>query len=108
MSLPEHSHLSGLTLDALLLGGLPDAEEKAARAHLEQCPGCARRLEETHTSTEHFRREVQPRTLEQLRRRLEQSAPAAPPWRRRAVLTALLVAGAAAAMLARVGGCGSP
>lgn len=68
-------HLSALTLDALHLGALPAEEERKAREHLAQCPACTQRLTETTSSADHFAKVVQPRTLEQLRERMEQPAP---------------------------------
>ncbi|WP_309895084.1 zf-HC2 domain-containing protein [Archangium sp.] len=71
---PQH-HLSALTLDSLQMGALPPEEERQARAHLAQCPACAERLTETASSAEHFSKVVQPRTLEQLRERMQRPAP---------------------------------
>ena len=68
-------HLSALTLDALQIGALPPEEERQARDHLAQCPACSERLTETASSADHFAKVVQPRTLEQLRERMQQPAP---------------------------------
>lgn len=87
----ESSHLSAYTLDTLELGGLSPEEERHARAHLEHCATCSRRLSDAHTSAEHFQKVVHPRTLEQLRQRMEQSAPEARPERKKVlVLVGLL------------------
>ncbi|HLK99189.1 MAG TPA: zf-HC2 domain-containing protein [Myxococcaceae bacterium] len=97
-------HLSALTLDALHLGALSAEEESKARAHLAQCPACTRLLTETTSSAEHFKKVIQPRTLEQLRERMQQPAP----WLSRpgvrwglAVLGAVLVSLIAWLMLGR-------
>jgi anti-sigma factor RsiW len=39
-------HLSDEVLSALLDAQLPSDEERAARAHLDACPACTRRLSE--------------------------------------------------------------
>lgn len=70
MSSEEPSHLSAYALDVLESGGLSPAEEQRARAHLAACVDCTRRLEQAHSSAEHFKSVVKPRTLEQLRQRM--------------------------------------
>ncbi|HEX5751970.1 MAG TPA: zf-HC2 domain-containing protein [Archangium sp.] len=72
MSSGGSPHLSTYALDMLELGKLPAGEEQRARAHLAQCPGCTRRLNEAHVSAELFMKGVQKRTLEQLRQRMRQ------------------------------------
>ena len=46
-SITTSRHLTPLTLARLLEGGLEPWEQKAARAHLAQCPACAHALAET-------------------------------------------------------------
>lgn len=99
MSEKAPGHLSALTLGLLVAGKMTPEEEQWARAHLRQCPDCSQRLDQTSSSADHFQRVVKPRTVEALRRRLEQTPPPPParrPWARYGLgaLLALLAAGA--------------
>jgi len=68
-------HPSSLTLDRLMHGALSPEEEQPLRAHLNTCPACAARLEESSSSAEHFLKVVQQRTQEKMRKRMEEQQP---------------------------------
>ena len=72
MSLEKSPHLSGMILDSLLMGALS--------------------LEEAHTSAEQFQHQVQERSLERLRARLQQPLEPEPSWKRYALPAAAVVA----------------
>jgi anti-sigma factor RsiW len=96
MSKDHSPHLSTMTLDELLLGGLSPGDEQQARAHLAECPACSRRMASTTNSANRYREQLTEMTLEELRARLEQPRAPKP---RRTWRWGLVALGAAAAAL---------
>lgn len=67
----ERTHLSAMSLDRLLLGSMPAAEEQQSRAHLEACASCRQALEENRAARQHFEARLFARTLPAVEARLQ-------------------------------------
>lgn len=99
-------HLDSLTLDRLLLGSLPEAEARAARAHLVECADCAAQLAELEADQKRFEAHVFARTLPGLEQRAARPSPLA--WLSRVRSLAVPAAATLALGLALFVGVGRP
>jgi len=67
----ESTHLTALDFDALDLGALAARQTAVLHAHLGSCPACLEQHEARRALVEHFQRDVLPRSLPGIRKRLE-------------------------------------
>jgi predicted anti-sigma-YlaC factor YlaD len=59
----ESAHVSGESLDLLLIGALSPAVANAAKAHLDECEACRVRWRELNEDKQRFEEQVYARTL---------------------------------------------